>query len=372
MNVWDGVSGSSITFDPSSTSSSGFQQLVPTARSPPADIVATMTENNNITTALMTHLSTLPAVATFSPTRVEDISLGEETETMDLSSWPIVTLSNNQKLAARLLIGADGANSPVRTFAGIPSRGWDYERHGLVATLQLSQTPDPSFRTAYQRFLPTGPVALLPLPDKYASLVWSTTPANAAILKSLSPTDFVAMVNAAFRLLPVDLAYLHTISSDQLSEYEWREPATSYERRLVPPLITSVQDGTRASFPLRMRHADTYIGHRIALIGDAAHTIHPLAGQGLNQGLSDSRALSRSIEHAVSVGWDIGSSWALDGYEREQWGRNNAMLGAVDKLHKIYSAGSGPVVWARSAGLSAIDGLDAVKGWFMRRAAGVR
>ncbi|THX11720.1 ubiquinone biosynthesis hydrox [Aureobasidium pullulans] len=360
MQVWDGVSGSSISFDPSTTSST-----VP-------DTVATMTENTNLTSALLARLGTLPPIDIMDKTRVEGIELGKETEKMDLSNWPVVSLNNSRKLAARLLIGADGANSPVRTFAGIPSRGWDYNRHGVVATVQVEGANWGAHgpRTAYQRFLPTGPVALLPLPGNVATLVWSTTPEKAALLKSLSSTDFIAMVNAAFRLLPVDLDYLHTMKSGHADEYAWREASTAFNSERIPQKISAVQDGSVASFPLRMRHADTYTGHRVALLGDAAHTIHPLAGQGLNQGLGDARSLAKHINFSLAVGKDIGSNWALDAYNSEQWAKNNAMLGTVDKLHKLYSAGSGPVVWARSLGLDAVDKMGFLKSFFMRQAAG--
>jgi ubiquinone biosynthesis monooxygenase Coq6 len=359
MQVWDGVSGSSISFDPT-----------PSANG--SDTVATMTENTNLTSALLARLHSLPSIDIMDKTRVEGIELGKETESMDLSNWPVVSLNNSRKLAARLLIGADGANSPVRTFAGIPSRGWDYNRHGVVATVQIEGTnwSQDDHRTAYQRFLPTGPVALLPLPGNVATLVWSTTPEKAALLKSLSSTDFTAMVNAAFRLLPVDLDYMHTMKSGQADEYSWREANTAFNSDRIPQKISAVQEGSVASFPLRMRHADTYTGHRVALLGDAAHTIHPLAGQGLNQGLGDAQSLAKHINFSLSVGKDIGSNWALDAYNAEQWAKNNAMLGAVDKLHKLYSAGSGPVVWARSLGLDAVDKMGFLKKFFMRQAAG--
>lgn len=359
MQVWDGVSGSSISFDPTPSSNG-------------SDTVATMTENTNLTSALLSRLNSLPSIDIMDKTRVEGIELGKETESMDLSNWPIVSLNNSRKLAARLLIGADGANSPVRTFAGIPSRGWDYNRHGVVATVQIqgANWTQNDHRTAYQRFLPTGPVALLPLPGNVATLVWSTTPEKAALLKSLSSTDFTAMVNAAFRLLPVDLDYMHTMKSGQADEYSWRESNTAFNPERIPQKISAVQEGSVASFPLRMRHADTYTGHRVALLGDAAHTIHPLAGQGLNQGLGDAQSLAKHINLSLSVGKDIGSNWALDAYNAEQWAKNNAMLGTVDKLHKLYSAGSGPVVWARSLGLDAVDKMGFLKKFFVRQAAG--
>ncbi|KAF2154772.1 ubiquinone biosynthesis monooxygenase COQ6 [Myriangium duriaei CBS 260.36] len=371
MKVWDGVSGSSIYFDPTQMHQNNILDAIfPQPPRQPNDLtIATMTENQNLTSGLLCRLDSLPSIDLLSKTRVESINLGTATDQADFSTWPILTLASSRKIAARLLIGADGFNSPVRTFASIPSRGWDYERHGVVATLRLSQTP--SQVTAYQRFLPTGPVALLPLPSSTATLVWSTTPAHAAALKRLSPPDFTAMVNAAFRLLPVDIDYmLSSMSSGHADEVSWRLSATSFDASLVPESVIDVQQGSVASFPLRMRHADTYVGSRVALVGDAAHTVHPLAGQGLNQGLADVEALVEAVDYALSVGWDIGAPWALERYNAARWGRNSAMLGAVDKLHKLYSAGSGPVVWARSLGLDLVNRADWAKGFFMRAAAG--
>lgn len=373
MQVWDGVSGSKVHFDPSQARDNNLLDLVfPQPQNKmPDSVVATMTENTNLTSALLKRLATCQNLDIFSKTRVESIELGTDSDTADFSSWPIISHSSSStKLAARLLIGADGFNSPVRTFSDIQSRGWDYDRHGVVATLKLPAAS--THRVAYQRFLPTGPVALLPLPDNTASLVWTTTPAFAAKLKRLPPADFIAMVNAAFRLLPIDIEYMLSSMPDegQAEEVSWRLPATSFDRSVVPDLVSDVQEGSVASFPLRMRHADTYVGERVALVGDAAHTIHPLAGQGLNQGLGDAKALAEAVDYAMSVGWDIGGSWALERYNATQWGKNSAMIGTVDKLHKLYSASSGPVVWARSLGLDAVNKLSFLKGGFMRAAAG--
>ncbi|KAK4550088.1 hypothetical protein LTR36_003055 [Oleoguttula mirabilis] len=399
MDVWDGVSGSKIHFDMVDKQSHGvldsIAEMVPGSRfqasrrkyetSAEDGVVATMCENSNLTAALLQRLKDFGAgeqlaqVQMWDKTKVDSIDLGPEAvdeKSLDLSQWPIVTTQHGQ-IAARLLVGADGANSPVRQFAGIPSHGWDYNQHGLVATLHLDHPFTASeLRTAYQRFLPTGPIALLPLPDNKASLVWSTNPQHAARLKQLSPSDFTATVNAAFRLMPVDINYMLTPSaSNQAEEFAWREPATPASSTGLPspfPRITGVQEGTVASFPLRMRHADTYTGHRLALIGDAAHTIHPLAGQGLNLGLADAEALATQLAYGMEHGMDIGSCWCLDGYNSERWAANNAMIGVVDKLKKVYSAGSGPVVWGRSLGLEVIDRLGAVKGAFMGAAAGTR
>jgi ubiquinone biosynthesis monooxygenase Coq6 len=265
MQVWDGVTDSRISFDWAETTSS----LVSQKSIPTSSTIAYMIENLNLTTALQKRLGSLGDTTIFSPSRVEGIAFGEETPDLDLSSWPVVTLNNGQSLAARLLVGADGQNSPVRTFAGIDSRGWDYNRMGVVATVQLEGPgrQGAEHKIAYQRFLPSGPVAMLPLPGNMASLVWSTLPERAAKLKSLKSEDFCALVNAAFRLSAVDLAYLHTMPEGQKEEVEWREKNTRFNEDKVPMKVINVQEGSVAPFPLKMRHADSYITERVALVG---------------------------------------------------------------------------------------------------------
>jgi ubiquinone biosynthesis monooxygenase Coq6 len=361
MQVWDGVSDARIEFDwaPGSAPSSGTT-------------IAYMTENLNLTSGLLKRLEELGGVSVFDNARVENISLGEEAEMLNLSEWPVVHLAGGKQLFTRLLIGADGANSPVRSFAGIEARGWDYGRHGVVATLELEGEGwgGDQTKTAYQRFLPTGPIAMLPLPGNYSTLVWSTTPSNAALLKSLSTKDFVALVNAAFRLSTTDLEFMHTQSSGQAEEVAWRLKHTTFDRQRIPNVVTGVQEGTVASFPLKMRHADTYIGERVALVGDAAHTIHPLAGQGLNQGQGDVQSLAKTIEYAVSHGQDLGTTTSLEPYVSERYTANHVLLGVCDKLHKLYSVGSGPLVPLRSLGLNAVNALGPLKSFFMNQAAG--
>lgn len=360
MQVWDGVTGARI----------GFEWALGAVKK--ETTIAYMTENLNLTSGLLRRLDELGGVDVYDGVKVEEITFGEETEELDLREWPVVRLAGGKLLTARLLVGADGANSPVRTFAGIESRGWDYERHGVVATLELEGEGwgKDAMKIAYQRFLPTGPVAMLPLPGNCSTLVWSTTPANAALLKSLSPKDFIALVNAAFRLNTVDLDFMHTLSSGQEDELSWRLQHTQFDHRALPQVVTGVQEGSIASFPLKMRHTDTYVGERVALVGDAAHTIHPLAGQGLNQGQGDVESLARTLEFAVSHGQDIGAKTALEPYAAERWLPNHVLLGVCDKLHKLYSAGSGPLVPLRSLGLNVVNAMGPLKGFIMDQAAG--
>ncbi|OXV12018.1 hypothetical protein Egran_00221 [Elaphomyces granulatus] len=389
MQVWDGETGSRISFD-WSMETSAFEETRP---------VATMIENANLTRALLSRIAGLgdEGLSIFSGTTVTSIENGiDYMDGPDLSAWPVLSLSslpsstaNRQtahRIAARLLIGADGINSPVRSFAAITTDGWDYDRHGVVATLSLSASG--VVRTiAYQRFLPSlgGPIALLPLPNNNVSLVWSTTVQNAAYLKSLPPNAFIAMVNAAFRLSMVDLRYMLHLdpSSLSLASSSSRAPITQHEDELswrlrhtsqppqIPPLVTAVQEGSVASFPLRYRHASTYISPRTALVGDAAHVIHPLAGQGLNLGLGDVASLSNAIDFATSHGMDVGDYLSLERYAFERWAVNAKVGGVCDLLHKVYNvSGQGPVAWARSLGLRAIDQLPAVKSFLMRQAEG--
>lgn len=358
MQVWDGVTGSRIEFD---------WPVGSTGKT-----IAYMNENLNLTKGLLKRIEELGGVEVFDNMRVENIELAKETESMDLSSWPVVELQGGKQLAARLLIGADGANSPVRAFAGINSDGWDYNRHGVVATVEMEGEGwgGAERKIAYQRFLPTGPAAMLPLPGKFGTLVWSTTPERAALLKSLAPEDFTAMVNAAFRLSPVDLTYMHGLKSGQADEYNWRVKHTPFDAQHIPQTVLRVQEGTVASFPLKFRHADTYIGERVALIGDAGHTTHPLAGQGLNQGQGDVESLVKTIEYSVTHGMDIGVHMSLESYNADRYAKNHVLMGVVDKLHKIYAVESGPLVPLRSVGLSAVNALGPLKHFFMGQAAG--
>ncbi|PYH89389.1 ubiquinone biosynthesis monooxgenase [Aspergillus ellipticus CBS 707.79] len=387
MQVWDGETGSRISFD-WSMETSPFEDL---------RTVATMTENTNLVRALLSRIAASgdDNLSLFSNTTVSSIVNGTDTpDGPDLSAWPVLSLSPTgsassqppTRIAARLLVGADGINSPVRRFADISTDGWDYNRHGIVATLSLADLDPVPFplgtKTAYQRFLPSlgGPIALLPLPNNHATLVWSTTVENAAYLKSLSPKAFLAMVNAAFRLSMTDLEYMlrmerpATAVSDVEDAHEneltWRLEHTPQPSHL-PPIVSGVQEGTVAAFPLRFRHATSYVSPRVALVGDAAHVIHPLAGQGLNLGMGDVASLAETITYAVNHGMDVGDLLTLERYAGDRYATNAKIGAACDVLHKLYNVpGNGPVAWARSLGLEVIDRVPFVKGLLMKNAQG--
>lgn len=357
--------------------------------------IATMTENANLVRGLLSRVEALGSegMSVFSETTVAGIENGVDYQLdgPDLSAWPVLSLSSTgdkdsgkvaKKIAARLLVGADGINSPVRSFAGISTDGWDYDRHGIVATLELApqnalDSPRPV--TAYQRFLPGigGPIAVLPMPGGYATLVWSTTVQNAAYLKSLSPEAFTSMVNAALRLSMTDLSYMLALpssssnaSNEHGEELSWRfnhTPALPF----TPPMVEGVHPRTIASFPLRHRHASTYISPRIALVGDAAHVIHPLGGLGLNLGIADVASLHSTIEYAIQHGMDIGDLLSLERYAADRWIPNAKIGAGCDFLHKIYNVpGNGPVAWARGLGLDLVNRFPAVKDILMKQASG--
>ena len=399
MQVWDAANDSSIQFD---------WRAEARQYNAPLRTVATMTENANLTKGLLERIYELNAEKSlFVNTKVSSIQMGnDDLDDLNLSSWPVLSLDSSSttrgselpsQIAARLLIGADGFNSPVRTFAGISSHGWDYDRHGVVATLRTEPVEKvDSFysddaanqATAFQRFLPQlgGPIAILPLPDNHASLVWSTTPANATYLKSLPPSALVQVLNAALRLSQTDIKYLFTLpansESTHESELKWRLQHTNPPQLSAPPpVIAGVKEGSVASFPLRFRHATTITAHRIALVGDAAHTVHPLAGQGLNLGLADAQALANTIVYSMEHGMDIGDSMALERYGSERFGKGIMMAGGVDALNWMYQLGGNGqgivasiVGRARGLGMAALGGQVAeqlgVKGAIMRMAEG--
>ncbi|KAF9266858.1 ubiquinone biosynthesis hydrox [Marasmius fiardii PR-910] len=393
MQVWDGISDARITF---SAAEIDLEH--------PEEGIARLTENLNLQRGLLRFLRKSQAVHLVDKTKVDSITSSGP------GTWPSVHLDNNKTLKARLLVGADGINSPVRRHAQISSFGWAYDMHGIVAT--LNHHPRSAFETpnttAYQRFLPTGPIAFLPLTPTVSSLVWSMKTSIAEMLKACELSVLARMINAAFRLPEVSLEYLFDrISQEQASgkritddqirgEIQWREmshavhpnsahsssafdlaPSSTFgippeDSQMLPPLVTSLQSGSVASFPLRFNHAESYIGEgegtRTVLIGDAAHTIHPLAGQGLNLGLGDVESLARCVENAVLSGGDIGSYTALLPYTQSRYFTNHKVMSACDKLHKLYGSTATPIVWARSVGLEVVNELDAIKAALMMTA----
>jgi ubiquinone biosynthesis monooxygenase Coq6 len=304
-----------------------------------------------------------------------------------------------------LVVAADGAQSRVRQAAAIGTWGWDYDQRGLVTTVRT----DRMHSTAWQRFLPNGPVALLPLDGAYSSVVWSTSPQHAAKLEKLSEADFVRALNT---VLQADAGLFRQALEDNspsaTATASARAGATTEESSTLPggdrlysrdrdgifldPLMavraagmavaekigavaascdprdafvappTVLSCGPRASFPLRFGKANSYVRPRLALVGDAAHTIHPLAGQNLNLGLGDADALVASIVKGAAAGQDPGSLAVLRRYEAERAGHNLAMMAALDAIKKLFQARAPglplplPAAWAGMAAASPLGG----------------
>ncbi|KAG5519154.1 hypothetical protein PMAC_002242 [Pneumocystis sp. 'macacae'] len=355
MQVWDGISSSRIHFF------SGNYKF----KNQESNALAFMIENINLQSAILKKISQFSdPIHIFDSEKTASITYNEDIKsTYDLSNWPCVKLSNGKTLISRLLIGADGIHSSVKKFSGIKSTGWDYNAHGLVATLKLHHFSSVNgVPTAWQRFLPQGPIAILPLPDKYGTLVWSCPPEMAEFLKNLPKSTFLSLVNAAYRLEAVDLSYILSLKSylEIEDQIKWR--LKLYQENFpVPSFVIDLQNNTRASFQLRMRHLTNYTKERIALIGDAAHAIHPLSGQGLNMGFGDIKSLSEIILNALSIGKDIGDSQILQQYTSHRYLKNCIMLAITDNLYRLYSTSNPFIVRLRSLGLSSINQFEWIK-----------
>ncbi|KAJ1915516.1 putative ubiquinone biosynthesis monooxygenase [Tieghemiomyces parasiticus] len=387
MHVWDGVSNGQVNFNSRDLTSPETLAAAGRRDGHEGAPMAWIMENLNLHRAALRALDRPVAAKTVEvvdQTRVETITAGSaaslphDTDPAVPSEWPRVHLSSGRTLAARLLVGADGANSPVRSYSKIGSAGWPYEQHGIVATLKLEGST--ANTAAWQRFLPTGPVAILPMPNNYAALVWSMDKAHVPGLKALNEADFATALNVALRLPFEDLQYLlDRLGNDRLNltaEYGQSLAAVADTQSnsplasSLPPWVARVEPHSRASFPYKLQHADRYIGQRVALIGDAAHTVHPLAGQGLNLGMLDVASLLRVLETAVLNGQDIGDYNCLLGYSSERYFPNLAMVGAVDKLQRLFSTSFGPLAAVRSLGLNAVNHFPLLKNEFVKVAMG--
>jgi 2-octaprenyl-6-methoxyphenol hydroxylase len=245
-----------------------------------------------------------------------------------------VRFSDGAGTAARLLVAADGARSRLRELAGIPTYGWNYPQSAIVTN--VAHERDHNGR-ACEHFLPAGPFAILPLKGRRSSIVWT------------EETEAAERIVA----LPDDLFH------------------EELERRFGLELGEIEVVGDRRVHPLGYSVARSFIGDRLALIGDAAHVIHPIAGQGLNMGLRDVAALAEAIVDAARLGLDPGSSEVLERYQR--WRRfDTMMMGmATDGLNRLFSNRSDALRLIRDVGLGMVDRLPSLKHWFIREAAGV-
>jgi len=285
-----------------------------------------MIEPRIIQTALSGRLESDDNISRFCPARFRSVENQDENVT--------VTLEDGQCLTASLLIAADGVRSPVREALGIRTRSYDYRQSSVVARVK---TTEPHAATAWQRFLPGGPLAFLPMHEGWSSIVWTLPTAEAARIMELDRDAFHEELAAAF-------AYR---------------------------LGSIVDSGEREAWPLRRMHAEHYVLNRAALIGDAAHAIHPLAGQGVNLGLLDAAALTEVIVAARQAGRDPGALRVLRRYERWRRGDNLLMMSAMDALNRTFSNARSPLMRVRNLGLSLVNRSGLLRQLFMRHAMGL-
>jgi len=284
----------------------------------------------------------------------------------DINDEVMIKLDDGTEISARLLVGCDGANSLVRKSLEADYMSWEYDRMGVVATLKMDTEPGFRNNTAWQKFLPSGPIALLPLTDNLSSLVWSTQKSHAKALLKMNPEDFTDALNSSLWTdgqisMPEWIRDLEQACTKIVRNAGASINSSGYSPKQLPPSISQVVDGSRAAFPLGLGHAVQYTGPRVALLGDAAHRVHPLAGQGVNLGFGDVASLTRTLEEAVFTGEDIGSFSCLQQYETERQQKNVPMMAAIDSLHRLYSTTWPPAVLLRSVGLSAVDSLRPIK-----------
>ncbi|MBV1786610.1 UbiH/UbiF/VisC/COQ6 family ubiquinone biosynthesis hydroxylase [Marinobacterium sp. D7] len=283
-------------------------------------------ENRVVQLALLERLGQIDNVDLICPAQITSIDYSPGAS--------LIQLDDGRELVGRLLVAADGGQSRVRDAVGIGTHKWDYDQYALVASVETAYEQQD---ITWQQFTPTGPLAFLPLSGKHASLVWYNTPNNVRRLMELSERRFMEELIATF---PERLGQI-----DQLLE--------------------------RGFFPLRRQHAQRYVGEGVALAGDAAHMIHPLAGQGVNIGLLDAAALVEVVLHAQSAGeaWD--SLQVLERYESQRRRHNLLMMQTMDAFYRVFSNDSVPLKLVRNIGLGLAGKLPFAKDKVMQFAMGL-
>ena len=259
----------------------------------------------------------------FRSDRVERFSLSRETIRAETTG--------GAAHAARLLVAADGSRSSLRAQAGITTVGWSYKQAAIVATLQHDHD---HCGKAFEHFLPAGVLAVLPMPGNRSSIVWTEQSEIAERIVRLSPEDFRAEL----------------------------------QRRLAGRMGSFDVIGRPASFPLTLQIARSFTARRFALAGDAAHVIHPLAGQGLNLGLRDAAALAGAVQGAMALGLDPGADTVLHGYQSDRRAESFALAGLTDSLNRLFSNDIAPIRMLRDLGLGLVERSPSLKRFLMHAA----
>ena len=282
-------------------------------------------ENRHIRRALFAALGRSKSITLRSPAAVSDLVVH--------GAHIAAELDGSNTVEARLAVAADGRESPMRERMGIATIGWSYPQCGIVTTVSHER---PHNGTAYEHFLPSGPFAILPMTGNRSSLVWTEREEFAPAVMKLSDEAFDAEV----------------------------------ARRFGAHLGATQATGPRWSYPLRFHLARSYVSPRFAVAGDAAHGIHPIAGQGLNLGLKDVAALAEVVLDAARLGLDIGDISVLKRYERWRRFDSFTLAAATDALNRLFSNNFTPLRIARDVGLGIVDGVGPLRRFFMRHAGG--
>jgi len=279
-------------------------------------------ENHITVAALFERLQEFDNIELIAPARIEGLGIFQQGQRN-------VSLDDGRELFARLVVGADGAMSRVRELAGISHQEKSYQQSAIVTTVK---TQRPHQHTAWQRFLETGPLAFLPLrscegDDHSCSIVWSLDDEELDAKLALDDEAFAATLARAF------------------------------EHRLGDIIAVD----KRFAFPLRQRHADLYVQPGLALVGDAAHTIHPLAGQGVNLGLMDAAVLTEELIRACQRQLELGELSVLQRYQRRRRGDNALMMGTMSGFKRLFGEPALPVRWLRNTGMNWLNELSPLK-----------
>ena len=314
MRVWDGEGTGHIQFSANELAETHLGHIV---------------ENSVTNAGLMALLLQQTNVQVFNPVKVESI----ETLTDDSAEY-LLQLDSGQLLKTPMIVAADGARSWVRQWAQFETREWDYQHHALVCTIDVDKSHE---NCAWQRFTEDGVLAFLPLSQtNLCSIVWSCPEERANELLGLSDSEFLAQLSRTF-------------------EYKLGQVSAC---------------GQRVAIPLRQRHAKQYVKNGIVLVGDAAHSIHPLAGQGVNLGFMDAYVLADEIKQGLARGLAASHPQVLARFERRRMPENLSMMVAMESFKRLFAVKAPALRWLRNWGMSKLNRVDFIKNHIVQMAMG--
>ncbi len=330
MGVWDGIAAEAVAIDRIHVSDRGhfgFTRI--SARQEGVEALGYVAEARVLGPVLMRKLGSADNVDLICPARVEAIRLGDDAVEAELGPG-----ETRRRVSARLLVAADGGRSLVRQTVGIGARERDYGQTAVIANVTPGRSHD---HTAYERFTESGPMALLPMAEDRCALVWTVPREMADEIMALSDEDFLERLQARF--------------GDRLGRFH--------------------KVGGRSAYPLVLIRAREQFRHRLAVIGNAAHTLHPIAGQGFNLGLRDVAVLAQVLADAARAGTDPGSPAVLERYAAWRKADQGQVTWFTDALVRIFSNRLAPMILARNVGLVALDLMPSVKHGLARAAMGL-